>query len=156
LQNIVSFIDPFCKRDLYYFKEPTIRSHPISYLKLYVTYRRTHTYTHIYISEQCCSRQCCTLTSQSYLELYITYTQTHTHTHIYIRAVLFSSILYIFFAVISKTIHCIHTYICTYTYIHHSHVALLNSVHPFRCYGVATISRLLKMIGLFCIIQSLL
>ena len=49
---------------------------------------------------------------------------------------------------------CACAYVCVYVYMQ---VCFTESApYPRKVYGVATISRLLKIIGLFCKVQSLL
>ena len=66
------------------------------------------------------------------------HTQTHTHTHTYTRAYT------------QKQTQSHNTPTLTYIYVH-------KFIHIYKCicYGVATISRLLKIVGLFCRISSL-
>ena len=119
MQNVVSFIGLFCKRDLL-FKEPTNRSYPVGthtrththFLSLMRTHSHTHTHTCIhkfaYISMDICiylyqtfgiAQKCLCYLRQHFCVIYI-YTKctwnTHAwHTHCYLRQhfVLFNATL---------------------------------------------------------------
>jgi len=79
-----------------------------------------------------------------------THTRTHTHTHMHSH--MHSRV---------TSVTYMHTYFHTHTHIHiHTHTHTHAYTHKHACirdwYGVATISRLLKIIGLFCRISSFL
>jgi len=93
-----------------------------------------------------------------------THTHKHTHTHIYKQIYMYD--IYKtrgHVAVPARSSVCfppyIHAHTHTYTHTHtHTHIYIYTNMRPMAMlrYGVATISRLLKIIGLFCKISSLL
>jgi len=111
------------------------RAHAIYvYTYVYVrihTYVCIRTYTYVRIHTYSCHIGiyiCIYIYSHIYIYIYHTYLRIYIHTHIYIP---------------------IRIHICTHAYSAHNSSALTS-------YGVDTISRLLKITGLFCRISSLL
>ena len=113
------------------------------------TYICTHDFSCIYKHDWCRIRIYIHTLMFIYVYTLTFYTCIHSHVHGYILNICMS----IFYVCIHCYVYILYTF-STHSYVHiciHSHVLYL---HTLSCsldyYGVASISRLLKIIGLFC------
>ena len=131
----------FLPRTLYIYIYICIRTHAhicifkhiYTHVHIWITYMCIYKYGTIHsgvIPEQLCAFAKIHPSHSIYMYIHI-YTYTYTYMYIYIHV-------------------CICLYIYAYTYIHYKYA------YNYIRYGMATITRLLEIIGLFCRISSLL
>ena len=102
-------------------------------------FARTHSFTH---THNCMDSICAHTHALSFFH-------THTHSHTYTHSTIVR-IAYVHTHTFSFSLT--HTHSHTHSHTHtHTTIVWTAYMHPLTiCYGVATMSRLLKIIGLFC------